>query len=78
VNSRTRISTFLVFEIVLSQICIKICTLDDIVMILSSCLIVNFQCISIYLQLDQESFGTQALLGPLCLVNKCFGTQMPR
>jgi hypothetical protein len=77
VNSRTRISTFLVFEIVLSQICIKICTLDDIVMILSSCLIVNFQCISIYLQLDQESFGTQALLGPSCLVNKCFGTQMP-
>jgi hypothetical protein len=33
VSSSTRISTYLVLEIALSQICIKVHTLDDIVMI---------------------------------------------
>jgi hypothetical protein len=35
VNSSTRINTYLVIEIALSQICIKLRTLDDIVMIQS-------------------------------------------
>jgi hypothetical protein len=30
----------------------------------------------IHLQSDQASFGTQALLGPSWLVNKCFGIQI--
>jgi hypothetical protein len=38
----------------------------------------SFQYISIHLQLNQVNFGTQALLGPSWLVNKCFGTQMAR
>jgi hypothetical protein len=33
VNSSTRIRTYLILEIALSQICIKVRTLDDIVMI---------------------------------------------
>jgi hypothetical protein len=33
VNSSTRISTYFVLEIALSQICIKVRMLDDIVMI---------------------------------------------
>jgi hypothetical protein len=41
VDSSTRISTYLVIEIGLSQICIKVHTLGDIVMILSFCLIVK-------------------------------------
>jgi hypothetical protein len=48
VNSNTMISTYLVLEIALSQIWIKVHTLDDIVMIPSSCLIVKF---SIHLNL---------------------------
>jgi hypothetical protein len=41
VNSSTKISTYLVLEIALGQICIKVHTHDDIVMIPSSCLIVK-------------------------------------
>jgi hypothetical protein len=41
VNSSTRISTYLVLQIALGQICINVRTLNDIVMILSSCLIVK-------------------------------------
>jgi hypothetical protein len=41
VNSSTRINTYLVLEIALSQICIKAGTLDDIVIISSFCLIVK-------------------------------------
>jgi hypothetical protein len=41
VNSSTRISTYLVLDIALSQISIKVRTLDNIVMIPSSCLIVK-------------------------------------
>jgi hypothetical protein len=41
VNSSTMISTYLVLKIALGQICIKVHTLDDIVMILSSYLIVK-------------------------------------
>jgi hypothetical protein len=33
VSSSTRINTYLILEIALSQICIKVCMLDDIVMI---------------------------------------------
>jgi hypothetical protein len=78
VSLSTRIITYLVLEIALNQICIKVHMLDDIVMIPSFFLLSSFQCISIYLQLDQESFGTQVLLGPSWLVNKYFGTQMSR
>jgi hypothetical protein len=41
VNSSTRISIYIVLEIALSQICIKVRTLDDIVMIPFFCLIVK-------------------------------------
>jgi hypothetical protein len=41
VNLSTRTSTYLVLEIALSQICIKVRTLDDIAMFPSSCLIVK-------------------------------------
>jgi hypothetical protein len=70
-NSSTMIITYLVLKITLGQTCIKIHTLDNIVMILSSCWLSSFQCISIHLQLDQASFATQTLLDPSRLVNKC-------
>jgi hypothetical protein len=73
-NSSTRISTYLILEIVLGRVCIKVGTLDNTVMILSSCWLSSFQCVSSHLQIDQEGFGTQALLGHSWLVNKCFGT----
>jgi hypothetical protein len=52
--------------------------LDNKATIPSSCWLSSFQCISSHLQPDQASFGTQALLGPSRIDNKCFGIQMAR
>jgi hypothetical protein len=72
VNSSTRISTYLFLEIALGQICIKVHTLDDIVMISSSCLIVK---LSMYLKLSitlSRKFWYPSLVGSFMVSQQVF------